>query len=93
MRAVAAPWRSILRRSRPSVSCAVTAIALGEEAAHSAREDLRVQTARYRAGISTMLDVLTSSAALVQAEYTLASAHHRYHIVRAALETLVGRTL
>jgi outer membrane protein len=68
-------------------------ISLGAEAIRSAREDLRVQTARYRAGISTMLDVLTSEAALLQAEYSLAQSEHRYHITRAALEALVGRKL
>jgi outer membrane protein TolC len=68
-------------------------IALGTEAVRSAREDLRVQNARYRAGISTMLDVLTSESALVQAEFSLAAARHRYHTTRAALEALLGRIL
>jgi outer membrane protein len=68
-------------------------ISLGAEAIRSAREDLRVQTARYRAGISTMLDVLTSEAALLQAEYSLALTRHRYHTTRAGLEALVGRKL
>jgi outer membrane protein TolC len=71
----------------------MAAIALGTDAVSSAREDLRVQTLRYRAGISTMLDVLTSELALVQAEYSLAQARPRYHLTRAALEALVGSTL
>jgi outer membrane protein TolC len=76
-----------------ALSTTTASISLGEEAIRSAREDLRVQTARYRAGISTMLDVLTSEAALLQAEYTLAAARNRYHTTRVALEALVGRTL
>jgi outer membrane protein TolC len=48
---------------------------------------------RYRAGISTMLDVLTSEAALLQAEHSLSASQHRYHTTRAALEALVGRKL
>jgi outer membrane protein TolC len=76
-----------------TLSTTTAAIALGTEAIRSAREDLRVQTARYRAGISTILDVLTSEAALLQAEYSLAQSQHRYHITRAALEALVGRNL
>jgi outer membrane protein TolC len=76
-----------------SLNTTTAAISLGVEAIRSAREDLRVQTARYRAGISTMLDVLTSEAALLQAEYTLAQSRHRYHTTRAALEALVGRRL
>jgi outer membrane protein TolC len=71
----------------------IASIALGTESVRSATEDLRVQTLRYRAGISTMLDVLTSEAALLQAEHSLAGSRHRYHTTRAALEALVGRTL
>ena len=76
-----------------ALNTTTAAIALGTEAIRSAREDLRVQTARYRAGISTMLDVLTSEAALLQVEYSLAASRHRYHTTRAALEALVGRRL
>jgi len=76
-----------------TLSTTTAAITLGTEAIRSAREDLRVQTARYRAGISTILDVLTSEAALLQAEYSLAQSQHRYHVTRAALEALVGRKL
>jgi outer membrane protein TolC len=76
-----------------ALSTTTAAISLAGEAIRSSREDLRVQTARYRAGISTMLDVLTSEAALLQAEYSLARARNQYHITRAALEALVGRNL
>jgi outer membrane protein TolC len=76
-----------------SLNTTVASIALGTQAVTSAREDLRVQISRYRAGISTMLDVLTSEAALLQAEYSLALSRHRYHVTRAGLETLVGRRL
>jgi outer membrane protein len=71
----------------------MASIVLGTESVRSASEDLRVQTLRYRAGISTMLDVLTSEAALLAAEHSLSSSQHRYHTTRAALEALVGRTL
>jgi outer membrane protein len=85
-RASAAQLLSALRTAEAS-------IALGAEAIRSAREDLRVQIERFRAGISTMLDVLTSETALVQAEYNLAFARHRYRTTRAALEALIGRPL
>jgi outer membrane protein len=85
--------RSSAAQLLASLTTTTTAISLGAEAVRSAREDLRVQTARYRAGISTMLDVLTSEAALLQAEYSLAASRNRYHTTRAALEALVGRTL
>ena len=76
-----------------ALATTTASISLGMEGIRSAREDLRVQTARYRAGISTMLDVLTSEAALLQVEYSLAAARNRYHTTRAALEALVGRRL
>jgi EmrB/QacA subfamily drug resistance transporter len=76
-----------------ALSTTTAAISLGAEAVRSAREVLRVQTVRYRAGISTMLDVLTSEAALLQAEYSLTRAQHAYHTTRVALEALVGRSL
>src|SRR5258705_1736193 len=89
--------RRSVRASAAQLLAALTtttaAISLGAEAIRSAREDLRVQTARYRAGISTMLDVLTSEAALLQAEYSFAQSQNRYHTTRATLEALVGRKL
>jgi outer membrane protein TolC len=76
-----------------SLRTAETGIVLGGEAVGSASEDLRVQMERYRAGVSTMLDVLTSETALVQARYSLVIARHSYNITRASLEALVGRQL
>jgi len=68
-------------------------IALANEAVTAAQEDLRVQTERYRAGIATSLDQLTSELAVTQAELGLVAAHYTYQITRVTLEALVGRTL
>ena len=68
-------------------------IALANEAVTAAHEDLRVQTERYRAGIATSLDQLTSELAVTQAELGLVAAHYTYQITRVTLEALVGRTL
>jgi outer membrane protein TolC len=68
-------------------------IALAGEAVTAAQEDLRVQTERYRAGISTALDRQTSELALTQAELGLVAARYTYQITRATLEALVGRAL
>lgn len=68
-------------------------IALAGDAVTAAREDLRVQTDRYRAGIATSLDRLTSEVALTQAELGLVAARYNYQVTRAALEALVGRSL
>jgi len=68
-------------------------IGLAGEAVSAAREDLRVQTERYRAGIATSLDRLTSEFAVTQAELSLVAARYNYQVTRATLEALVGRTL
>jgi outer membrane protein TolC len=68
-------------------------IALAKEAVQSAQEDLRVQSERYQAGISTELDQLTSELAATQAQLSLVAARFNYLITRAQLEALVGREL
>jgi outer membrane protein TolC len=68
-------------------------IALANEAVQSAREDLRVQTERYRAGISTELDQLTSQLAYTQAQLSLVASRYNYQLTRVQLEAVVGRTL
>ena len=68
-------------------------IALASEAVTAAREDARVQTERYRAGISTSLDRLTSELAVTQAELGLVAARYNYQVTRATLEALIGRPL
>jgi outer membrane protein TolC len=68
-------------------------IGLAHEAVQAAQEDLRVQSERYQAGISTELDQLTSQLAVTQAQLSLVAARFDYQITRAQLEALVGRTL
>ena len=63
------------------------------EAVRVATEDLRVIGSRYRAGIATMLDLLTSQQSLVQAELDLVSARFTYQVTRATLAALLGRDL
>jgi len=68
-------------------------ITLTRDAVRLAGEDLRVIQARYRAGIATILDVLTSQTALIRAELDLVSARFTYQVARASLEALLGRDL
>jgi len=68
-------------------------ITLANDAVQSAQEDLRVQTERYRAGISTELDQLTSQLAYTTAQLSLVASRYNYQITRAQLEALVGRSL
>jgi len=59
----------------------------------AATEDLRVQNERYRVGAATILDLLTSQAALTQAEVNLVQTRYNYLIARAQVEAVLGRTL
>jgi outer membrane protein len=66
---------------------------LSEQAVVLAREDLRVQDARYREGATTQLERLTSELALVNAEQDAVTSRFDYAVARAELEALAGRTL
>jgi outer membrane protein len=59
----------------------------------AAQEDVRVQQQRYNIGASTLLDLITSQAALASAEQALIQARYDYRIARAQLEALIGRDL
>jgi len=59
----------------------------------AATEDLRVQQERYRLGVATIVDVLTSQEALNQAEVDVVTARFDYLRAKAQLEALIGRTL
>src|SRR2546423_1408591 len=59
----------------------------------AAQEDVRVQQQRYNIGASTLLDLITSQAALATAEQALIQARYDYRIARAQLEALIGRGL
>lgn len=68
-------------------------IDLAEQAVAAAQEDLRVQRERYRLGSSTILDLLTSQQAVVQAESDRVTARYDYQVARAQLDALAGREL
>jgi outer membrane protein len=68
-------------------------IALLEEAVTVAEEDLRVQQELYALGASTILDLLASQTALVEAQNDLVSARFDYRLARAEFEALAGRAL
>src|SRR6266576_5688597 len=68
-------------------------ISIADDNLAAAREDLRVQNERYRVGAATILDLLTSQAALTQAEVNGIQTRFTYLIARSTLEATVGRTL
>lgn len=68
-------------------------LAILEESVEVAREDFRVQQERYGLGAATILELVSSQIALLQAEYNLINARYDYQISRAELEALVGQEL
>lgn len=85
--------RSDAETALGNVELAAQRIGLATQAVEAAREDLRVQEARYRAGASTFLDEVTSQLNLAQAETSLVDAHYDYQIARAELDAIAGREL
>lgn len=58
-----------------------------------ARENYRVQEARYRAGASTILELLNAQVDLTQAESDLVQARFAARLALAGLEAIVGQRL
>lgn len=69
------------------------AIEIAGEAVTVAREDLRVVRERYRLGVATILDLVTSQIALEQAQADRIGARYDYALARAELESILGREL
>jgi outer membrane protein TolC len=64
-----------------------------EQALIVAREVFRVQESRYRAGASTILDLLDAQAGLTQAQADLVQARYAARLALAGLEAILGRRL
>jgi len=65
--------------------------ALAANAVVVARENLRVQDERYRAGATTILDLLTAQVDLTEAEAGLVQARFTTRLARAGVEAILGR--
>lgn len=75
------------------LEAARTNIAITQTSVAAAEEDLRVLQERYRVGLATILDVLTSQEALSQAEVDAVNARFDYLRAKAQLEAIVGHPL
>lgn len=82
-----------LTQQLAALSTSSEQIGIARENMAAATEDLRVQNERYRVGAATILDLLTSQAALTQAQVNVVQTQFNYLIARAQLEATVGRTL
>lgn len=58
-----------------------------------AQENLRVQDERYRAGATTILDLVTAQVSLAEAQAGLVQARYATRLAFAGLEALLGRRL
>ena len=76
-----------------TLATAETAIDIAREAVALADEDLRAIRERYRLGVATALDVVTSQIALDQARVNLVGSRYDYVTARAELEAVLGREL
>jgi outer membrane protein len=79
-------------RALAALDLSAQRITLLEGAVRFAREDLRVQEARYRAGATTILERVTSQANLANAEAALVTVRYDHQVARAQLEALAGRS-
>ncbi len=73
-----------------------TARASAELAANAvlvARENLRVQEERYRAGATTIIDLIVAQVDLTEAEAGLVQARFTTRLARAGVEAILGRRL
>src|SRR5438874_148777 len=84
---------ALLTQQLAALATAREQITISQDNLAAATEDLRVQNERYRVGASTILDLLTSQAALTQAEVNVVQTRFNYLIARAQVEAVVGRTL
>jgi outer membrane protein len=84
---------ALARQYLSSLHVAEQNVVLQKEAVRVATENLRITSVQYRAGITTILQLLTAQQSLIQAELNLVSARFTYQIARASLEAVLGREL
>ena len=80
-------------RSFQAYNTARAAVEIEREAVAVARENLRVQSERYRTGAITILDLITAQVELSEAEVALVQARQITRLALAGLEALLGRRL
>ena len=76
-----------------TLKTAAQTVALQEQNATKAQEELAFAEERYKVGASTFLDVVTSRGTYEQALIDRVNAVYDYHKAFAALENAVGRPL
>lgn len=72
---------------------AVASAELAGQAVLVAQENLNVQQTRYRAGATTILDLLSAQVSLSEAEAGLVQSRYAARLARVGLEAIIGRRL
>lgn len=85
--------RADVTEAYEAYSTARAAVALSTTALAVARENYRVQESRYRAGATTILDLLDAQVGLTQAEADLVQARYGTRLALAGVEAILGRRL
>jgi outer membrane protein len=85
--------RAQLEQMMGALETARQQIELAQQSLSVAQEDMRVQEERYRMGVSTILERVTSQENLVGAESAVIAARYDYQLALATLESLIGREL
>jgi outer membrane protein TolC len=84
---------SQLTQQLAALESAEARIGIAQASRAAAEEDLRVQKERYRLGVATIVDVLTSQVNLNQAEVNLIQARLDFQLAKAQIEALAGHEL
>lgn len=82
-----------LTQNLAALASAQARLEIAQASRAAALEDLRVQQERYRLGVATLLDVLTTQVNLDQAEVDIVQARFDYLTAKAQIEALIGREL
>lgn len=82
-----------LTRQFAALEAARVRMGLARASHAAAEEELRVQQERYRLGVATIVEVLSSEENLDQAEVDLVEAKFDFFVAKAEIETLVGREI
>jgi outer membrane protein TolC len=80
-------------RAFQAYNTARATVGIEQEAVDVARENLRVQSERYRTGATTIIDLITAQVELSEAEVALVQARQVTRLALAGLEAILGRRL
>ena len=83
----------VMARAYRGYATSRAAIELAQAALAATAENFRVQSARYREGATTILDLLEAQVALSEAEAGLVQARYSTRLALAEIEALLGRRI